>query len=289
MVLLALSLAAQAAERPLVHGHRGARAVAPENTLPAFRYALEVGVDVLELDVVVTGDDQLLVAHDPIIDPAICQRADGGAIPEGMAARAHTLAELQALDCGSRVNPRFPDQRPVPGEPMPSLDQVFELVASSPQPAAAAVRLNIEAKIVPGRPELSADPEHLAALLIDCFRRHGAVDRVILQSFDHRVLAAAHALEPGLIRSQLAAEEHLDLSAIAGVLGADIYSPHHLWITAEDVRALHAAGIAVHPWTANTPADWDRLIGLGVDGIITDDPAALIKHLDQRLEEPDGR
>jgi len=286
MMLLVLTLlTAGAAERPVaVHGHRGARAVAPENTLPAFEHALSVGVDILEFDTVVTKDDALLVAHDPVLDPVICRWSDGRPLAAGTLAREHTLAELKGLDCGGMVNPRFPDQVLVPGTPMPTLDEVLAYVAKSPLPAAKTVRFNVESKIVPGAPERAASPERFAALLVETFRRHEVMERVILQSFDHRVLAAAKALEPALTVSFLNADDRPDIAAIAGSLNADVYSPHHLWITREDVEALHAAGVEVHPWTANTPAEWERLIQLGVDGIITDDPAALIQYLDGRAD-----
>jgi len=284
MMLLALTvLTAGAAERPVaVHGHRGARAVAPENTLPAFEHALAVGVDILELDTVVTKDDRLLVAHDPVLDSAICRWSDARPLAEGTLARDHTLAELKALDCGSLKNPRFPDQTLVPGTPMPTLDEVLEYVAASAHPAAKSVRFNVESKIVPGAPERAASPERFAELLVETFRRHEVVDRAILQSFDHRVLAAAKALEPSLTVSFLNSDDRPDIAAMTTGLKADVYSPHHLWITRPDVDAMHAAGIEVHPWTANTPAEWERLIGMGVDGIITDDPAALIRYLDAR-------
>src|SRR5260370_33091790 len=116
----ALMLAAQ--PRILVHGARGARAMRPENTIPAFEYAIGVGVDVLELDMAVTKDDVLVVSHDPLLNPEICSGPGGP-----RAIRTLTLKELRQWDCGALRNPRFPKQTPVPGTPMPTLDEVFAL------------------------------------------------------------------------------------------------------------------------------------------------------------------
>ena len=111
-----------AQSRILVHGHRGARAMRPENTIPAFEYAIAQGVDVLELDMAVTKDDVLVVSHDPMLNPAICT---GPGTP--VAIRTLTLAELRKWDCGGKQNPLFSKQTPVPGTPIPTLDEVFDL------------------------------------------------------------------------------------------------------------------------------------------------------------------
>src|SRR5277367_2119072 len=105
-----------------VHGHRGARALRPENTLPAFEYAIAQGVDVLELDMAVTKDGVIVVSHDPILHPPVCSG------PQPMAAiHALTLAELKQWDCGRIQNPGFPRQQAIPGTRMPTLEEVFAL------------------------------------------------------------------------------------------------------------------------------------------------------------------
>jgi glycerophosphoryl diester phosphodiesterase len=123
VTILLLTTIMQAAEqRILVHGHRGARALRPENTLPAFEYAIQVGADVLELDLAVTRDDVVVVSHDPVLPQGICR----GPKP-GPAIRQVTLAELREYDCGSLQNPVYPRQMPVPGARVPTLDEVFAL------------------------------------------------------------------------------------------------------------------------------------------------------------------
>jgi glycerophosphoryl diester phosphodiesterase len=270
-----------------VHGHRGARARLPENTLPAFRYALEQGVDWLELDLVPTSDGALAVVHDPVLNPLLCADAAGQPVAAGWLVHQHTLAELRGFDCGRLRHPKFDQQQPVPGTRVPTLDEVIALVEQSPLPAARCVQLNIELKLIPGLPDQSLPPEPFVAAVVDCLRRHHLVGRSQLQSFDHRALTAARRIEPALRLAALVGEDHPDLVALARTTGVETIAPNHLWLTADDVASLHRAGVRVVPWTANTAADWQRLVDWGVDGIISDDPAALIQFLrERRLRSP---
>jgi glycerophosphoryl diester phosphodiesterase len=283
--LLALAFLASAprpAPRIEVQGHRGARALRPENTLPAFEYALEVGVDVLELDLVATQDDHLVVMHDPHLNPLLCVGPEGAAVPEGVAVRSLTLAQLKTYDCGAKQNPRFPKQVPVPGPRVPTLEALLEHVEASRHPAARKVAFNIELKLEPGRPELYPTPERFAELVLAPLKARGLLERVVIQSFDHRPLAAVKARAPKVKVAMLLSDNFPNPVAIARDLKAAIISPHHEWMTRDAVAALHAAGVKVVPWTANDEAAWARLVDMGVDGIITDDPAALIAYLKGR-------
>lgn len=265
-----------------VQGHRGARANFPEDTLPAFEHALAVGVDTLELDVAVTKDGALVVMHDLAINPSLCLGPGGERIARGPHVATLTLNEVRAYDCGSLKNERFPAQTPVPGTRIPTLGEVFELVVRSTQPAAAQVAFNIETKSLPARPELTPPAEVFAKKILDEARAHGMLPRVTIQSFDHRTLVAAKRLEPRVKIAALVEGTLPDLAHLAAGLHADVISPNVDWITAEDVRALHARGVRVVPWTANTPEQWDYLVRIGVDGIISDDPAPLLAFLAQR-------
>lgn len=265
-----------------VHGHRGARAERPENTMAAFAYAIEAGADVLEMDVVVTADDVLVVHHDLEIDPARCRLRDGSPIPPGRAVRAMTLAQILELDCGSLPHPDFPRQVLVPGEGVPTLAAVLQWILARPDAATRPVRLNIETKSLPSRPELAPEPDAFAALLVQALRASGTTSIATVQSFDHRVLNAIHRLSPDLPLAALTHRSLPDLVAVARAANAGTLSPHIDWITRKDALAASAAGLRIVPWTANDPATWDRLIDLGVDGIITDDPAGLRRHLRQR-------
>ncbi len=263
--------AATAAPRPLVHGHRGARAVFPENTLPAFEYAIQAGADVLELDLAVTRDDVLVVSHDPVISAKTCRGPSGSRV-----IRELTLDQVRRWDCGSLVNPEFPKQKPAPGARIPTLEEVLALAGRG------NFQFNIETKIFPAQPQYTPGPEEFARLLLASIRRHKLERRVIVQSFDFRTLIAMKKLAPEIRLAALYGAGDRDFVSVAGQAGAGIISPHHALVNAEKVRAAHAAGLQVIPWTANTPADWDRLIEAGVDAVITDDPAALIAHLGAR-------
>jgi glycerophosphoryl diester phosphodiesterase len=263
-----------------VQGHRGARAMRPENTLAAFRYALGVGVDVIELDVTVTKDAHLVVAHDLFLNPDICLDPKGARLEGRVPIRSLTLEALQRYDCGTLRNPRFPTQQPVPGEGIPTLDAVFALLEATA--GAEKVRLNIEAKSVPSRPDLTFTPEGWVDALAEALSVPARRRRVTVQSFDHRILRALKARLPDVVIAALVAKSLPDLAELARDLDADIISPNLDWITGPVVKALHAAGVRVIPWTANTEEEWSRLLDLGVDGIITDDPGGLITFLHLR-------
>lgn len=254
-----------------VHGHRGARAVLPENTLPAFEYAIDQGVDAIEMDVILTKDDVPVITHDPILNPAICRSPSGrrGII------RKLTFAELREWDCGSLVDPRFPKQQPVPGTRMPSLDEVLALAGRG------SFLFNIEAKM--DRPELDPAPGYFAQLLLQSIDRHTLRPRVIVQSFDFRILIAMKQLAPDIRLAALYEDGRLgDFVSIARTAGTQIIAPEKGLVTPAQVTAAHQAGLQVVPWTANRTQEWDALLAAGVDGIITDDPAALIGYLKQK-------
>ena len=255
------------ATRIQVHGHRGARAVLPENTLPAFEYAIDHGADAIEMDVAVTKDDVPVISHDPVLNPRICRGPGGSRV-----IRQLTFAELRAWDCGSLVNPRFPRQKPVPGARIPSLDEVLALAGRG------RFLFNIEAKLSRTRPGYTPNPERFAELLLHAIDGRNLRARVIVQSFDFRILTAMRKLAPE-IRMAALYERPANFVSIARRAGTPIVAPHRALVSAAKVAAAHQAGLTVIPWTANTPRQWKALIRAGVDGIITDDPAALIAYL----------
>ena len=278
LLAMGLAMSASAMSAPpaggltiLVHGHRGARARRPENTIPAFRYAIEQGADVLELDLAVTKDNVLVVSHDPLIEPSICT---GG--QTGIPIHTLTLAELQKYDCGSLQNPRFKTQVPVPGTHIPTFEEVLDLAPLG------SFEFNVETKIFADRPELTPGPEEFTRLVLAAVRRHHLEKRVILQSFDFRTLHAMKTMAPEIRLSALYEGTPRSFVDIAREAGATIVSPDYHLVTPDQVAAAHAAGLQVVPWTANTPADWDKLIAANVDAIISDDPAALLAYLKEK-------
>ena len=299
-----------------VQGHRGARGLLPENTLEAFREALELGVSTLELDLGMTGDGVVVVSHDPYINGAICRSPDGRRIRgRGPLLKDLTLAQVQAYDCGS-LNPsrrRFPEppRRNVPGARIPTLAEVFRLTRVFGD---EAVQFNIETKIHPELPT-TLPMETFVDAVVAVVREHGMEDRVILQSFDWRSLRRGKALEPRLRTAALLTPDTLrgaaggpspwldgcDLDAAGGTsLGlleairkdgdfVDIFSPDWVLINPRShhflgstVVEIQAAGFPVIPWTLNASRDLERALDLGVAGIITDYPDRLLEILHRR-------
>ncbi|WP_374467731.1 glycerophosphodiester phosphodiesterase [Ferrovibrio sp.] len=284
-----------------LQGHRGARGLAPENTLPAFATALSLGVSTLELDVGLTRDGHLVVSHDPLPQPHLA-RLDGKWIAAPGPAIWHSaLAELQRYDVGrldpaSKYGQGFPEQKPVDGTRLPRLEDVFALVAKSGN---TSVRFNIETKINPLKPDETATPAQLAEALVQAIRKADVSQRAAIQSFDWRTLAEATRLAPEIPRIHLTIEGTAsdnvqrgrpDASPWLGGLDADdfsstpalvkaakgqVWSPFWRNVTADLVTEAHALGLQVIPWTVNDPAEMERQIGLKVDGLITDYPDRL--------------
>lgn len=297
-ILIAAAVTSQAAAFDL-QGHRGARGLAPENTLPAFARALAIGVTTLELDVGLTGDGVLVVAHDRRLNPDIVRGPDG----RWLAGRTRTIRELTFHELGrydvGRLRPgsdysrRFPDQRRMDGVRIPKLEEVFELARRAHNDE---VRFNIETKLSPLAPEETAGPEEFARALIAAVRAAGVERRTIIQSFDWRTLAIAQREAPEIATAYLSSDadtvrdvgsapspwtngirfaDHGSVPKMVKAAGGRIWSPDHRDLTAALVKEAHGLGLAVLPWTVNDPPDMARLIDWGVDGIITDYPDRL--------------
>jgi glycerophosphoryl diester phosphodiesterase len=262
---------AMGAEKILVHGHRGARARKPENTLPAFQYAISAGVDALEMDMAVTKDGVIVISHDPVLEPPVCSGPQPKAVIHTL-----TLKQVREWDCGRVRNPNFSTQEPIPGTRMPTLDDVFALAKEG------SFDYNIETKSFPDKPEYTPAPDVFARMVLDKVRQYKLEKRIILQSFDFRTLVAMKKLAPKIRLSALTEADTRPFSLIAGEAKADIISPHYKLVTPAKVAEAHAAHLQVVPWTVNTPEEWDKLIEAKVDAIISDDPAALIAYLKKR-------
>lgn len=275
--LFVLALAtASAADLP-VHGHRGARTMLPENTLPGFEYAIAQGAEWIELDLWATSDDVLVVTHDPAINLSICRGPDGAE----RVIRRMTLAQVRQWDCGAPGNPAFPRQKPVPGTRIPTFDEVLALASRS-----SSFKFNVEIKSDPRKPELQPEPEQYVRLVVDALRGKGLARRALIQSFDWRLLAAARKIAPEFELSALfptaGVPMDLDFLEVARQAGTRKVSVHHATVTAEKVKRAREAGIAVVAWTANTPEVWEKLLADGVGEIITDDPGGLKQWLKNR-------
>lgn len=257
--------------RPEVQGHRGCRGLRPENTLPAFEHAIALGVDTLELDLALTRDDVLAVVHDPEVNLELCRIDPARPLPS-LRFRDLTYAEIATLDCGSRRNPRFPAQLPVPGARIPRLEQVLALLERHPR-----LHLNAELKTFPERRALTRSPAEFARVLVRLVRERGLASRVVVQSFDPEALRAVARLAPELTLAALV-ERAGDLEPMLAT-GARILSPRHTLLGEGDVARFQRRGLRVIPWTVNEPAAMRRLCGWGVDGIISDRPDLLLELL----------
>jgi glycerophosphoryl diester phosphodiesterase len=302
--LLAAALSCSAFAFDL-QGHRGARGLAPENTLPAFARALDVGVSTLELDVALTADGVLVVSHDPFLNPVLARDATGQWLPgpRGPLIRSLTLAQLQAFDVG-RIRPdtpyarTFASQQPVDGTRVPTLAQVFALVQSR---GATQVRFNIETKLFPDRPGDTASVEALTDALLQAIATAGLRERVTIQSFDWRSLQRVRQRAPAIPTACLTVQgansdntrdpawtaglrlaDHGSVPRLVKAAGGTIWSPNAGALTQALVREAHALGLSVLPWTVDDPADMERLAGWGVDGLITDYPDRLREVLQRR-------
>lgn len=287
-----------------LQGHRGARGLLPENTLPAFARALELGVTTLELDCAVTRDGVVVVSHDAALNPDITRGPDGAWLDgEGPTIVSLTYAQLQRYDVGrsrpgSAYAARFPGQRPVDGTRIPKLAEVFALARASGN---QTVRFNVETKISPLRPAQTVTPEAFVSLLIALIRHEAMTARVSIQSFDWRTLRLVQQQAPEIPTVYLTAQQDfmdniqaeqaaspwtagLHVNQFGGSIprmvkaaGGAVWSPYYREVTPESVQAAHALGLRVVVWTVNDAAAMLRMIALGVDGIISDHPDLLLQ------------
>lgn len=281
-----------------LQGHRGARGLAPENTVAGVRAALAVGVDTIEVDVHLSADGIPVVYHDAELNPAITRGPDGAWVEPGVAVGSLTAAELATYDVG-RARPgskharRFPRARPpAEPEPIPTLDA---LIGDAERLTGGAIRYNIETKL---RPEIDdAGAAALADAVIAVIRARKIADRATVQSFDWRALSRARDQAPEIARACLTSrgvrsdtlaigrpgpspwtagldiDDHRgSVPALVEAAGCAIWSPSAFSLERAEVVEAHRRGLRVITWTVNEPADIERALEMGVDGIITDEP-----------------
>jgi glycerophosphoryl diester phosphodiesterase len=300
MVSLAANFPATAFD---LQGHRGARGLAPENTIEAFSVALSIGVTTLELDVGMTKDGVLVVHHDEWLNPDIARGPDGAFLSKrGPAIYSMTLQELKLYDVG-RLKPgtayaaRLPEQQPRDGARIPTLAEVFELVSRT---GADHIRFNIETKLTPTSGFAVPDPELFAKTTAAAARAANLAERISIQSFDWRILLILRRVDPDIIRVCLTSEQPdqdtiqrgkpgaspwtagFDVDDFGGSVprlvaaaGCSVWSPAFEDLTGQRVAEANSLGIRVIPWVVNEPEQMDRLTGMGVAGIITDYPNRL--------------
>ncbi len=258
-----------------IHGHRGSRGTHPENTIPAFEEAVAAGAHVLEFDLQLTADDVPVVSHDPYLTAQHCRYRDGKPLAAPIPIRSLKAKQLEAFECGSVPQERFPEQKLTPGTSIPTLDGLLAWWKKN----APRFEMNIETKMSAEDPKWIADPTLFARKVIETLRKYQAIDKSILQSFDFRTLTAARKIEPKLRLSCLFEEGAKDFCAQTAEVGAEWASPALALANPDAVAKCHDRGIKVVPWTANLEEQWRTLLGSEVDAIITDYPRKLAAFL----------
>ncbi len=262
-----------------LQGHRGARGLAPENTIPSFLKAIDLGVDTIEFDLVVTADGELLISHEPWFDHQISIKPDGTPVSEEEQMELNiykmTYEETTRYDVGMRGHEGFPDQQPMEVTKPLMRDAILAMEEYVEEQGLNPVYYNIETK---SRPEWYGEytphPERYAQLLYDELSELGVMDRVIIQSFDPATLIAMREIDPNIVQAMLVFEEDQQVDHYIEILGytPEIWSPFHELVTPDLVSEVHGRGMAIIPWTINESDEMIRLLDMGVDGIITDYP-----------------
>ena len=271
-----------------LQGHRGARGLLPENSLVGFAKALSIGVSTLELDLAITQDASVVVIHNPHFEPEIARDASGNWLTKSSASiHSMPLNEVQSYDVGrlnsnTRYGQRFANQQPVDGTRVPTLAAVFDLVNRSGN---RDVGFNIEIKIHPEKPELSASPESFVKAVLKVVHTYRMEQRVSIQSFDWRALQAVQRQDPSIRTSYLTAGQPwlnnlqtaqpgkspwlggLDIDDFSGNIpkaiksaGGDIWSSYHKEVTRESIAEAQQLELLVKVWTVNESKRMRELI-----------------------------
>ncbi len=267
-----------------VQGHRGARGLMPENTIPAFLLALDSGVSTLELDLAVTKDKMLVVSHEPWMNASICLDPDGNEIEENEERKYNIYKmlyeEVLKWDCGSKGNENFPEQQKMRVS-KPLLKEVIIAAENHIKNYTRyEVDYNIEIKSMPdGDTKFHPRPAEFSDLVYNFIDEYLPWDRVVIQSFDFRVLRYWHTKYPdvrlaALVENKRTVQQNLDALGFT----PSIYSPYFKSLTGADVAFLQKKNVRVIPWTVNEPKDMLSLKGMNVDGFITDYPNRAAKY-----------
>lgn len=263
-----------------LQGHRGCRGLLPENTIPAMLEAIRLGVTTIEMDVVITADKKVVVSHDPYMNADFCTDPQGKGIPIADQKKhriyAMTYAEVAQWDVGMKVNEKFLRQKkmsvhkPLLSALIDSVEAFIRVNKFKP------VRYNIETKSSPaGDGKMHPAPDEFVRLLMEVLKEKGIEKRVTVQSFDKRTLQVLKKVYPKMTTSYLIEFSNKktpqDLISELG-FRPDIISPDHRLVDSQFLEASHAEKLKVIAWTVNNLAEIQRLVDLGVDGIISDYP-----------------
>ncbi|MCB4799542.1 glycerophosphodiester phosphodiesterase family protein [Neotamlana laminarinivorans] len=263
-----------------IQGHRGCRGLMPENTLPAFKKAIELGVNTLELDVAVSHDGVVVVSHEPFLSRVICLDIEGNPIPEEDDMKYNlyqmTFDSIKQFDCGLKMHPRFPEQEKLKAY-KPSLDEVFKMAKQlNPE-----IKFNIEIKAKPNFDEVfTPKPKEFVALVLKVIEANNAFAETNLQSFDLRVLEEIKKQSPKMkVAILIDEDENITTKLNSLSYKPEIISPYYKLLNTNNVEAFKRENYKVIPWTVNSLESMETMINYKVDGIITDYPNVLLNML----------
>lgn len=262
-----------------IQGHRGCRGILPENTITAFTKALLMGVTTLEFDLVISKDKQVVVSHDPFFHHEITMMVDGEDVTEDNQNQFNLYemkyADIKQIDVGMKRHPRFSSQAKVPAV-KPLLKELIE----TSERLSSKIKYNGEIKsTIDGDGVDHPQIAEFCDLVVGQIKKAHIAARFTIQSFDTRALEYVHNMYPEiqlsyLIETKGTLEKHLSALSFTPA----VYSPDYTLLTKKDVDAAHALGIRVIPWTVNTKEEIEKLIKMGVDGVITDYPNLFFEH-----------
>lgn len=261
-------------------GHRGCRGLMPENTIPAMLKAVDLGVNTLEMDAVITADNQVILSHEPFFNHEITTKKNGSFVTtdeeKSLNIFKMTYAETQTFDVGLKPHPRFPNQQKLPAHKPLLADVIDSVEHYVKKKKAPLVAYNIEIKTTAATDGIfHPSPEVFVRLLMQVIKDIGIGERVIIQSFDVRTLQLVHRHYPAIKTSLLVDEgdtKTFDEQIKNLGFTPAIYSPYYLFVNSGLVQSCHAAGMKLIPWTVNDLNTIMALKKLGVDGLITDYP-----------------
>jgi glycerophosphoryl diester phosphodiesterase len=262
-----------------IEGHRGWRGLYPENTIIGFIEAVKLGVNTLEMDVVVSKDGKLVVSHDPVMNTDICSSPDGKPVSAGIRIYNLTYDEIKQFDCGSRGNPKFPEQKKIAAfKPLLSdiIDSVESYIRENKLPS---VQYNIETKSTPDGDDVEhPKPAVFSKLLYDLLKQKNVLAKSIIQSFDPRTLQEIKKIDPTVKLALLVFNTDSFEGNIARLgFKPDFYSPNFILVNKKLVAKCHDQNIRIIPWTVNDEKKMRKMKSLDLDGIITDYPDRAIK------------
>lgn len=259
-----------------LQGHRGARGLFPENSIEGFVFAVDLMVNTMDMDVVISRDKQVVVSHEPWVSSTICWGKDDKPVADGKSLNIYQMdyAEITNYNCGSQPHPDFPLQAKISTfKPLLS-EAVTEIESNVAALEVEPVRYNIEIKSTPeGDNIFHPEPKEFCELVLEQVTALGIKERTIIQSFDVRALQALKHSDRSIPVALLIAETdgfEKDLEKLG--FTPEVYSPNFRLVDDNLVRSCHQNGIQLIPWTVNEEEDMQKLLDLGVDGIITDYP-----------------